>query len=184
MKERPSVDAMAGMIIAYDVVAVGYAAAACYAKYCAIAPAVPLALESAYLQPLIAVALSNPEVLAATVAAAILIGVALTVVAFLDRELTGLIINDTPFDMVIEKWHMEHGYMDSMVVSDKTVEGKPLIHRRSSENMVYCSFFTISKSAGFFGAECTMKITPECDDAALYFLSANPLSEKTRVNLA
>ncbi len=184
MKERPSVDAMAGMIIAYDVVAVGYAAAACYAKYCAIAPAVPLALESAYLQPLIAVALSNPEVLAATVAAAILIGVALTVVAFLDRELTGLIINDTPFDMVIEKWHMEHGYMDSMVVSDKTVEGMPLIHRRSSENMVYCSFFTISKSTGFFGAECTMKITPECDDAALYFLSANPLSEKSRVNLA
>lgn len=184
MKEKPSVDAVAGLVVTYDVVAVGYAAAAGYAEYCAIAPAVPLALESAYLQPLIAAALANPEVLAATVVAAILIGAALTAVAFLDRELTGLIINDTPFDVVIEKWHMEHGYMDSMVVSDKSVEGRPLLRRRASENMVYCSFFTISRSAGFYGAECTMKITPEYGDKSLYFLSANPLSEKSRVNLA
>lgn len=74
--------------------------------------------------------------------------------------------------------------MDSMVVSDKNVEGMPLLRRRASENMVYCSFFTISKSTGFYGAECTMKITPEYDEKALYFLSANPLSEKSRVNLA
>ena len=184
MQKSPSADAMAGMIIAYDVVALGYAAAAGYAEYCAIAPAVPLALESAYLQPLIAAALAHPGILAATAVAAAAIGVALTAVAFLDRELTGLIINDTPFDVAIEKWHMEHGYMDSMVVSDKNVEGMPLLRRRASENMVYCSFFTISKSTGFYGAECTMKITPECGDRALYFLSANPLSEKSRVNLA
>ena len=49
MQKSPSADAMAGMIIAYDVVTLGYAAAAGYAEYCAIAPAVPLALESAYL---------------------------------------------------------------------------------------------------------------------------------------
>ena len=109
MKESPSADAVAGLVVAYDVVALGYTAAVGYAEHCAIAPAIPLALESAHLQPLIAAALAHPWILAATAAAAVAIGIALTAVAFLDKSLTGLIINDTPFDVVIEKWHMEHG---------------------------------------------------------------------------
>lgn len=184
MKERPSVDAVAGLVVTYDVVALGYSAAAGFAAYHAMAPAVPLAFEGAFLAPLVSGVLANPALMAATVVAAVAIGVALSAVAFLDRELTGLIVNDTPFDVVIENWHMEHGYMDSMIVSDRNVEGMPLLRRRASENMVYCSFFTISKSTGFCGAECTMKIVAERGVKALYFLSANPLSEKSRVNLA
>lgn len=125
-------------------------------------------------------AIFNPTVLAAVIIGTTIIATVLAQVAALDRELSCLLINDTDYDILIDDIHMECGYLSAMV-NDSTAKERT-IPKRKSQNMVYLSFYTITRKAGFYGAESTMHFT--IGEQSVYALSANPLSQNTRVGIA
>ncbi len=128
----------------------------------------------------IILALSSHPVLLAIIAAAVVISVAILAVAALERKLVCLIVNDTKFDLSIEDIYMCHGSMTSRINDD---EYNNVIPGRKRENEVYASFFVIEKNFGFYGTECTLRIKKaQYPQDAFYLLTANPLSENSRIN--
>lgn len=124
--------------------------------------------------------LSSSPVVVAVIAAAVAIGTAILMVATLDRKLVGLIVNDTNYDISVEDIYMKHGI--STAYPDDPVY-KSVIPAKKRENEVYASFFVIEKDFGFYGTECTLRLKTYPDKDSFYLLTANPLSEESRINL-
>lgn len=146
-------------------------------------PLAPVALEGALEEEALIDAFictcSSASVATAVLAGIAVIAVVLVSIACIDRELSGLIINDSNYDIYIEDIYMEHGSLTAMV---EPINNERIIKAKKSENMVYASFYTIEKNFGFVGTECTMRLRFR-DANNYYYLSANPLSEDSRINL-
>lgn len=153
-----------------------------YGEYVAMAP-VMLEGESSCLEEIACVtaALSaNPAIVAGVIAAAVVISTVLVTVAMLNRKLVALIVNDTNYNISIEDIYMEHGSITAQL-NDSTY--KNVIPAKKRENEVYASFFVIEKDFGFYGTECTLRLKTNPDKNSFYLLTANPLSEDSRINL-
>lgn len=130
-------------------------------------------------QGVLAALISSSSVVVAVLVGAVILSSILVSISSIDRELSCLVINDTDYDLTIEDIHMECGTLTA-IPDDSQGYGK-VVKRRSS-NTVYCSFYTIEKKFGFYGAEATMRFL--INGVPVYTLAANPLSQDTRVNLA
>lgn len=185
-KDNPKPSALAAALTASNLLVISAVAATAFIGYQALTPAAPLAFLPGVAQGVATFIAANPAAAVAIIAGAVIINSIITLVAILQRELTGLIINDTPYDVEIDSWYMKHGYMDALMCLDETLDNRPMIKHRQADNMVYAAFYTISKnSTALVGTECTMKIRVGSDRerGSLFYLSANPLSETSRVNI-
>lgn len=155
-----------------------------YLAYRLLAPGAPAAFYGNIFRAVVKVALMEPAVFAGVVAAATIAGAILAALAFIDRKLVCLVINDTDYDLVFKEYYMAYGKLDAICKRDASA-GIRVIPGRTSANTVYGSFFAISKSGLLYGAETTMRLGLFTDPGQydLLVMTGNAFTESTRVNM-
>ena len=183
LKNSPSIKTMADIMVNSSVISIdGLCCDALIETYGAVSPLAPVAMEGAAsaeeASGFVASALSV-TVVCAVITAAIVIATILIKVSLIERKLVCLIVNDTKYDISIEDIYMHHGEM-TQCIDDQVY--KSVIPGKKRENEVYTSFFVIEKGFGLVGTECTMRLRLNYTGDSFYLLTANPLSEKSRIN--
>lgn len=187
IKDNPDPWKIAKVCADAGVVAVGSAGVTCLAEAAKAAlstvvrpPGAPVAFEAA------AAAGAACTVLAA-VCGAILLAASLVyaiarVCSMISRTLAGVIVNNTPYDLSLaEPAYMKYGVMSARYGYDGTAATAGVIPARPTNGIVNASMYVIEKNDTWYGAECTMKFKMDGVDAPFFFLSANPLSQDTRL---
>lgn len=182
LKKSPDITAMAEIMVTSSVVGIDgsncNALVLTYGELGALAE-VPMEGPFSIAEAIAALVASLPATAVLVIAAVAAISIILVAVALLERKLVSLIVNDTKYDITVEDIYMNHGKMTAKIDDTKY---KNVIPGKKRENEVYASFFVIEKVFGFVGTECTMRLRFDYTGDSYYLLTANPLSEKSRIN--